>query len=280
MKIRSFAVLLALVLAAPAPADEPNKDAKPQPVPYKLTDTQHVMVRVKINGKGPFNFIVDTGAPIMFVATPVGKKLGLDADPKKFTILDKLEFEGGLTLTKIKCRVETPFQLEGMNGMGIAGVELHGIIGYTVLAKFRMEFDFTKDALRWTPLDWKPPPPQGIGGKGGQGGLEILGTLMKFLGPLMGLKAAGPPDTRGFLGIELADKDGAVLIDKVLAKGPAAEGGLQAGDRVEEINGKEVKAAADIRRLTARVLAGQPVRFTVRRGEEKLDLRITAGEGL
>jgi serine protease DegQ len=280
MKSRSFPVLLTLLLAAPAPADEPKKDAKPQPVPYKLTDTQHVMVRVKINGKGPFNFIVDTGAPIMFVATPIGKKLGLDADPKKFTVLDTVEFEGGLTLTKVKCRVETPFQLEGMNGMGIAGVELHGILGYTVLAKFRMEFDFTKDSLRWTPLDWKPPPPQGIGGKGGQGGLEILGTLMKFLGPLMGLKAAAPPETRGFLGIELADKDGAVLIQKVLAKGPAAEGGLQAGDRIQEINGKEVKAAADIRRLTARVLAGQPVRFTVQRGEEKLDLRITAGEGL
>ena len=57
-------------------ADEPKKGAKAHPVPFKLTDTQHVMVRVKINGKGPFNFIVDTGAPIMFVATPVGKKAG------------------------------------------------------------------------------------------------------------------------------------------------------------------------------------------------------------
>jgi peroxiredoxin/mono/diheme cytochrome c family protein len=264
----------------PKRADEPKQEAKPRPVAYRLTDTQHVMVRVKINGKGPFNFIVDTGAPILFVATEVGKKLGLDADARGLTVLDKLEFEGGLALEKVKCRVETPFQLEGMNGMGLAGVELHGILGYTVLANFRMEFDFTKDAMRWTPLDWKPPPPQGIGGKGGQGGLEILGTIMKFLGPLMGLQQAGPPERRGFLGVELADKEGAVMVSKVLADSPAAGSGLQAGDRLQEINGKEVKTSADVHRLTATVLVGQLVRITVQRGDNKVALKVTAGEGL
>jgi peroxiredoxin len=261
--------------------DETKEDAKPRLVPFRLTDTQHVMVRVKINGKGPFNFIVDTGAPILFVATPIGKKLGLETNADHLAVLDKLEFEGGLTLNNVKCVVESPFQLEGMNGMGLAGVELHGILGYTVLAHFRMEFDFTKDALHWAPVDWKPPPPQRIGGKGGgQGGLEILGGLMKFLGPLVGLGPAMEPEARGFLGIELADKDGAATIAKVLAKSPAAAGGLEAGDRIEEIDGKQVKASADVQRLTARVLAGQPVRFTVRRGDDKIDLRVTAGEGL
>ena len=265
---------------APLVADEPKQEGKPRPVAYKLTDTEHVMVRVKINGKGPFNFIVDTGAPILFVATAVGKKLGLEADPRGLTVLDKLEFEGGLTLDKVKCRVETPFQLEGMNGMGLAGVELHGILGYTVLANYRMEFDFTKNAMRWTPLDWNPPPPKGIGGNGGQGGLEILGSIMKFLGPLMGLQQAGPPERRGFLGVELADKEGMIMVAKVLAASPAAAGGLQTGDRLQEINGKEVKTSADAQRLTARVLAGQLLRITIQRGESKQTLRITAGEGL
>ena len=39
------------------PADQPTKFA----IPYKLTDTKHVLVRAKINGKGPFNMILDTG---------------------------------------------------------------------------------------------------------------------------------------------------------------------------------------------------------------------------
>src|SRR5438309_1629293 len=52
-------------------------------VPYRLTDTQHIMVRAKINGKGPFNFIVDTGAPMLYVAEPVAKKIGLPIPESK-----------------------------------------------------------------------------------------------------------------------------------------------------------------------------------------------------
>jgi len=29
-------------------------------IPYRLSETKHVIVRAKINGKGPYNFIVDT----------------------------------------------------------------------------------------------------------------------------------------------------------------------------------------------------------------------------
>ena len=38
-----------------------------------------------------------------------------------------------MVLTKAEGRVEKPFQLDGMNGLGLAGVELHGMIGYNIL---------------------------------------------------------------------------------------------------------------------------------------------------
>jgi membrane-associated protease RseP (regulator of RpoE activity) len=277
----SFLVLVPL-LTLPARGDEPKKtpkqDAKAVDVPYRLTDTQHVMVRIKINGKGPFNFIVDTGAPLMFVAVPIGKKIGLDAD-KGWATLDKLEIEGGLVQEKVKVRVETPFQLEGMNGMGLAGAELHGIMGYTILAKYRMEFDFTRDKMKWTPLAFDPPQPQPIGAKG-PAGLELIGGLMKFLGALSGLKPAPPPVPRGFLGIELEQRDEAVAIKKVMADSPAAEAGLKAQDVIAEVQGKAVKTLADAARLSAVVLPGQSINLTILRGEEKQTLKLKAGDGL
>jgi hypothetical protein len=108
-------------------------------IPYRLTDTNHVMVRVKLNGKGPFNFIIDTGAPALFVATDVAKKLGVKPDKSGWGTFDRFEIEGGAIEKKAKGRVETPFQLEGMNALGIAGDNLHGIIGYNLLARYRME---------------------------------------------------------------------------------------------------------------------------------------------
>ena len=57
-------------------------------------------------------------------------------------------------------------------------MEIHGLIGYNMLAKYRMEIDFTRDKMIWTELDFEPKlePMGGKGGKGGgQGGLEIIG---------------------------------------------------------------------------------------------------------
>src|SRR4051812_3081837 len=91
------ALLLALAppLAAAPQAGGKKEEKKVYQVPFQLTSSQHIMVRVKINGKGPFNFIVDTGAPLMYVAVPVAKKLGLEVDKKSAAVVERLEIEGG-----------------------------------------------------------------------------------------------------------------------------------------------------------------------------------------
>jgi hypothetical protein len=270
-----------LFLAGPAHGDEPAAKLPTFEVPYRLTNTMHIMVRAKINGKGPFNFIVDTGAPMLVVATPIGKKLGLVPDKAGWTVLDRFEIEGGALRKKMKCRVETPFQLEGMNGLGMAGMELHGMMGYTVLAHYRMEIDFTRDKMKWTELAFEPPPPQGIRGKdsGALASLEFLGSIMKFIGALAGRQ----PDVlepRGFWGVELVDKDGAVTIKAVVARTPAATAGLKAGDRIERLQGRPVRTLAELQRLAGRVTAGQEARLNIRRGGEALEITLTAGAGL
>src|SRR5438105_704572 len=91
------ALLAAGCLAPPAWADEGKKaDGKTHQVPYRLTNFNHVMVRAKINGKGPFNFIVDTGAPALFVATKAAGSVGVEADSKGWGTFDKFEIEGGV----------------------------------------------------------------------------------------------------------------------------------------------------------------------------------------
>src|SRR5438445_253728 len=113
--------------AGSQPATQRNKPpTKVHHVPYRLTDTNHVLVRVKINGKGPYNFVLDTGAPALFVSTAICKKQGIKSDKDKWGTFDRFEIEGGVVLTNLRGRVEDPFQLEGMNALGLAGVELHG----------------------------------------------------------------------------------------------------------------------------------------------------------
>lgn len=277
-------VTVVAFLLAPVCADEPKKEiGRDYQVPYRLTNTLHTLVRAKINGKGPFNFIIDTGAPLLFVSKEAGKKIGLSADQKGWTTLDRFELEGGIVLDKVKCRVETPFQLEGMNGLGMAGAELHGIIGYTVLAHFRMEFDFTRDSMKWTRLDFDPPQPQAVGKKGkggGGGGLEVIGGIMSFLGKLSGKKADVEIIPRGYLGIDPVDCKGKVRVQSVQADGPAGKAGIEKDDGLLKFQGKRVANAAELRRLAAQVTVGQAVRVTILRGQDEKEITITAGEGL
>ena len=100
------AALAALCLAPPAWADQDRKpDPKTVLVPYHLTTFNHVMVRAKINGKGPFNFILDTGAPALFVATKAAKKAGVDPDKAGWGAFDKFVIEGGVPVAKARDRI-------------------------------------------------------------------------------------------------------------------------------------------------------------------------------
>jgi hypothetical protein len=279
--MKFFLVLVSLGLTSSLFADEVKKsEATTYHVPYRLTTTSHVLVRAKINGKGPFNFILDTGAPALFVSTAVGKKLKLEADKSGWATLDKFALEGGAVVTKAKARIEDPFQLEGMNGLGLAGAHIDGIIGYNILARFRMEFDFTKDKLAFTTLDYDPPPPQGLGGgAGAAGGLDTMAAIMKFLGGFLGQKAEPDIILPGFLGLQLSDDKDGVQVKSVLAKGPAATAGLQVGDHINQVGGKKVTSVVDFRRQTSKLPAGARVQLSIRRQDEAKEVTVQLAKG-
>jgi hypothetical protein len=278
----SCAVVAVLGPAPPARAEEPAKSApKSFQVPYRLTKPKHILVRAKINGKGPYNFIVDTGAPALFVAVPVARKAGVKADDKGWGVFDRFEIEGGVVLTKIKGRVETPPQVEGMNGLGLAGVELHGMIGYDILARYRMEIDFTRDKMVWTPLDYKPKAMTSLGGKGrGNDGIDLLGGILKSVGALLGTKANPDVRLRGFLGVALKDGDDNPIVQSVLADGPAAKAGLKAGDQITHVQGRAVLDSDDVQRFIRRLNPGDNLKLTVQRGQDKKDITVQLEEGL
>lgn len=283
------AALAAVCLAPPLRADAPKKpepkksEAKTYQVPYRFTAFNHVMIRAKINGKGPFNFIVDTGAPALFVATEVCDKLGVKEDKKGWGTFDRFEIEGGLVIEKAKGRVETPFQLKGMNGMGLAGAELHGMIGYNLIAKYRMEFDFSRNKMAWTELAFDPPAPEYLDGRakgGASGGLDMLGGIMQMLGGILGAKATPDVTPRGFLGLEPEEDNKGVLVKSLLDGGAAAAAGLKAGDRVLEFDGRTVRDLKDLAKFLARRKGGERVDVLIRRDGKEMEMVLIVGEGL
>jgi hypothetical protein len=302
--VLSLAALTLTLTSAPAlngqngtkPAPRDPQIGRTFQIPYRLTDTNHFLVRVRINGKGPFNFLVDSGAPALFIATETGKRIGLKSEKGEFwTPIDRVDFEGGARLSGLKARVEDPFQLVGMNALGLPGASIDGILGFTILARFRLEINLASDRMAWTRLDYSPPDPPVPKLKRGEDGgaplgiqaMNAIGPLAKGFALLLGKQPEEMQHPRGFLGLEWSEQAEAgqklVRIERVLKESPANRGGLEAGDRIVKINDHAVAGLKAARAMLAQVRPRDSLSLVIRRGPmgdaRELALTLTAGEG-
>src|SRR5262245_31476641 len=96
------------------PPAAPKADEKPVVVPFELLKSRHMAVEVKINGKGPYRLIFDTGAPTNLINNKLAKEAGVMKKDEKALVplfgmagaktLDSLEV-GGVKLEKVPVMV-------------------------------------------------------------------------------------------------------------------------------------------------------------------------------
>jgi len=278
------------------PAQAPKQPAQPVPagnsfrVPYRLTATDHIVVRAKFNGVGPFWFIVDTGAPMLIVSKQVVKRVGVQPAADGWVTFKRMEIEGGPSIEQADAWVEDIYQLRGMTGLGLAGTPLHGVIGYSVLAHYRIELDLERPYMVWTRLKWQPANVrQALGwaqrlsraGRRGSGPqeLETLGSLMQQIGRLFGRDRIEPRRPRGLLGVLLSQQDGKVLVQRVLPGSPAERAGMRPGDRIVRFAGKPVSSIAGLSRIAMQFHAGQSVAIELLRNGKAIQMKAVLASG-
>jgi predicted aspartyl protease len=119
---------------------------------FKLAghDKPIIIVKTKVNGKGPFDFAVDTGASVTVVSKPLADKLGISEDP---STLKKAHCCGGtmdsslLTVGSVQVGnvMAKEIQVALMDLSTISkcvGIELEGIIGHSFMKDYRVIIDY------------------------------------------------------------------------------------------------------------------------------------------
>ncbi len=270
--------ILAAVLFLVGSRVRAGDESKSFSVPFDTIKTQHMVVQVKINGKGPYRLIFDTGAPDSLVNNKVAKDAGLF--PKDFK-KPPLALFGAMGQFKIKTLEAGDLKAENLSVMvvdhpTVAAISnvvgpIDGIVGFTFFARYKMTIDYQKKVMTFTPSDYSPP--------------DTMKAIMKIM---LSSKAErdkprvlAPGALFGFrVDKDKTDEAPGVDVCEVLPDSPAAKAGLKEGDRLLTLDGRWTDSVTDTYYAASLVRPAANVAATLLRDGKKVAITIKANAGL
>jgi membrane-associated protease RseP (regulator of RpoE activity) len=252
---------------------EPPAAVAPAVVPVEILPTRHFCVQIKVNGKGPYRVIFDTGAPVSLVNNRLAKDAGLLEGKgggmlfgmQGDVLVKELEV-GGLKAKDVKVIVmDHPALTAAAKVLG----PVDGIIGFPFWARYKMGIDYQAKQLTFVPNDYQPA--------------DLMASMMATM---MGPKTApkkhlGAPSVWGLqLEKSKSDEEAGVDVTAVLPDSAAAAAGLKAGDRLLTLDGTWTDALEDAYRAAGGVKAGKGVEVRYRRDGKEQTATVTPRAGL
>lgn len=120
---------------------------------FSTVSEGHMIIPVKINGKGPFPFILDTGASHICISQELSEKLQLSgANSDVMGIHGTFETEiaelRSVSLGKARRLKLLAALMDISHVQDSLGIEVHGILGYDFLKKFKVLIDYPKRKIQ------------------------------------------------------------------------------------------------------------------------------------
>jgi predicted aspartyl protease len=114
-----------------------------------------LLVPVKIDGQGPFNFVLDTGATLTCIDQKLAEELKLPEQRGQFGVGVTVRGEGNMKLVRVGSMEVGTAAASGLSAcvidlqnMQALGVDIRGLVGLNFLKSFRVVIDFQKETLQ------------------------------------------------------------------------------------------------------------------------------------
>ncbi len=268
------ALLLAAALAARA-EDAP----KPVVVPFEILPSGHITVMAKVNGKGPYKLIFDTGAPMALLNNKIAKEADLlkDAPKPLFSLF------GSMGEVKVKELLVGEQSAADMSAMVMdhptvqaisdafkdkAG-PIDGIVGFPFFARFDMTLDYQAKTMTLKPSGYKPP--------------NVMDAMQKALTESLSgePKVLAPAAQWGIVAAKKkGDEDAGVDVTAVRDGSPAAAAGIKVGDRLLTLDGRWTDTLVDLYTAAGHVKPGVTAAVVVKRDGKEVTLKVKPVAGL
>lgn len=262
---------------------------KPEPitVPFTLVETGHFLVKVKLNDKGPYTLIFDTGAPTMLINNRIAKDAGVKkGGGSGLPFAMPFGAGGQVNLDTLKVgeveASDVPAMVMDHPTVAVFSQyfkdefgPIDGIVGFPFFARYTMTVDYKNEKMTFVPNGYEPKDlmqelMQGLqqslmSGRGGETKPTVVGAA-------------------GYWGLTVdkavADEDAGVDIITVVPGSPADKAGLKKGDRLLTIDSRWADSEADAHAAAGEVKPDTTVPVQVERDGKKITLQVTPIEGI
>lgn len=241
-------------------------------VPMTTLATRHVVVLVKINGKGPFRLVLDTGSPITFINNRAAKKTGLlDAKAAQSPVMLGMRGQTSTKSFAVGAAKVVNFEVTILDHPVIELLSqvdgpVDGIVGYTFFGHFRTTIDYAAGRVTFTPGKYQPK--------------DIMGSMLTRLmqkGPQTVVQA---PAALWGLVVEKPDAEAGVRVAQVYKESAAEAAGLRVGDRILTIDGRWTDSLTETYEALSVVRPGQSAPLVFLRDGKKSEVTVKPSAGL
>jgi membrane-associated protease RseP (regulator of RpoE activity) len=274
---RLLCAFVVLLISLPAVrADAPKATV----VPFELLPSGHMAVMVKVNGKGPYRLIFDTGAPITLLDNKVAKAAGLLKDTPE-PLFSLFGSKGEVKVKELqvgdqKVSDMTAIVMDHPTVEAISkafekklGGPINGIVGFPFFSRFTMTLDYQTKTVTLLPNGFKPP--------------DVMKAMMTAIMASASdePKMLAPAAQWGMIAAkEAGDKEEGVTIKSVLPNSPAAAAGLKDGDRLLTLDGRWTDSLVDLYTAAGYVKPGATAPVVIRRDGKELKFKVKPAAGM
>jgi predicted aspartyl protease len=161
MKRTTILLVAVFGFVAGPPAAAAERPASPKAIHFEIKK-EVILLDVTVDGKGPYKFLLDTGAGATVLSPDLAKALALKSDKKG----DAVGAGGGksdVSVARVKSvaigdtrRDDLEVVILDIANVGSAiGITLYGIVGYTFLREYRVVIDYPGQTVQFERPDRK-----------------------------------------------------------------------------------------------------------------------------
>lgn len=262
-----------------------TEEMKPAVVPFEIIGSKHMAVQIKINGKGPYRVIFDTGAPISLLTNKAAQESGLIKKPKSsgkdsssskagstnfFATMGGMQKIKDLEVGEVKVKDVQVIVMDHPTVKAIAEIvgPVEGIMGFPFFAKFHTTVNYQNKTLTLVPSTYDP-------------GDVMAGLMASMMASNKDKKVfLAPQAVWGFtVGKEAKDTEEGIEVVHVFPNSEAEKAGVKPGDRLLTLDGTWTDTLTDCYRAASQVKAGRAAPIQVRRDGKELKLTVTPRQG-